>query len=213
MNYACSLIQSLKNVGQLILLTHYLNVMNELKKWLKNQTEKAMDQQGKDKNQATAALFYIDTVQPSGNESRQSRIIEMPKYLREYEAEYHFLYNMMLRFLANETDRSDYFFVMPNVLRKILEVFLAFKVPGSEGLSSKIKNIEGRADKIGINRDRLRAVERLAHVESHGDSLDDLITFSNITVEETTDAANALLDLMEKMDAEHKNRMCKVCKP
>jgi wobble nucleotide-excising tRNase len=212
MNYACSMIQSLHNVGQLIVMTHNLNVMNEMKKWLKNLTEKVMQRSNRDANDAMAALFFIDTVQPNGRESRQSRLVEMPKHLRDYEAEYHFLFNMMLRFRASEPDRANYFFVMPNVLRKILEVFLAFKLPGPDGLSSKIKNIEGRADEIGIDCDRLRAVERLAHVESHGDSLDDLVTMSSITVEETSDAANALLELMEKMDKEHKARMCRLCR-
>ena len=212
MNYACSLIKSLGNVGQLIVLTHNLHVMNELKKWMRDRTAKEMERRGKDKDNATATLLFIDTVQPNDADSRRSYLVELPKYLRDYESEYHYLFHMVLRFASSDQDRTNYFFVMPNVLRKVLEIFLAFKRPGPDGLSSKIDWLARSAQDIGIDELRIRALERLAHTESHGDSIDDLVTSSSMTVEEAHEAAVVLLELIEKMDPEHKKRMLKQCR-
>ncbi|MFA9476947.1 AAA family ATPase [Phycisphaerales bacterium AB-hyl4] len=213
MNYACGMIRSLNNVAQLIVMTHSVQVMNEVKKWMRRNTENEMARRGKDVNDATAAMFFIDTVQPNGSKSRRSRIVELPKHLRDYESEYHFLFHMILRFLSSEEERANYFFVMPNVLRKVLEVFLAFKLPGPDGLSSKVDQVARDASAIMMDEMRIRALERLAHVESHGDNIEDLVSTSSMTVEETKDAADALLQLIEGMDSEHKRRMCKQCQP
>jgi hypothetical protein len=101
---------------------------------------------------------------------------------------------------------------MPNVLRKVLEIFLAFKMPGPDGLSSTIESLAKKSADIGVDEIRGRALERLAHVESHGDNVDDLISLSSMTVEETTDAAKSLLELVDKLDSDHKERMCKLCR-
>ncbi|MCH8824636.1 MAG: AAA family ATPase [Planctomycetes bacterium] len=212
LNYACSLIRSLEDVGQLIVLTHNVNVMNEIKKWLKPRTEQRTSEAQGNSGAATATLLYIDTIQPNGTETRESRLVEFPKHLRDYESEYQYLFHLVLRFLHSEEDRGNYFFVMPNVVRKVLEVFLAFRLPGPDGLSSKISNLAGRADEIGIDECRLRALGRLAHVESHGDNLDDLVTLSSMTIEETKNAVDTLLELMEKLDPDHKKRMCRICR-
>ncbi|MEX0885824.1 MAG: AAA family ATPase [Phycisphaeraceae bacterium] len=211
LNYACNLIRSLDNVGQLIILTHHIHAMNELKKWLLGRTESGMDRRGRSRDDATATLAFVDTIQPDGESSRRSSLIELPRHLRDYESEYHYLFHMVLRFLNSKQDRGNYFFVMPNVLRKVLEAFLSFKMPGPEGLSSKIGNLVQRADQIGVDALRVRALERLAHVESHGDSIDDLISLPSMTVEEVEDAAQSLLGLIEKLDSEHWERMRSLC--
>ena len=65
---------------------------------------------------------------------------------------------------------------------------------------------------LGLDPARLRAVDRLVQVESHGDNLDDLVTFSSMTVEEAHESAKALMELVEKLDADHYNRLCRQCR-
>lgn len=134
----------------------------------------------------------------------------MPRHIREYESEYQYLFHLVLRFLETP-DGTDYFYVMPNALRKVLDVFLAFKVPGSAGLSSKVEKI---ATDLGDDFDqgRILALDRLVQLESHADNLDDLIAHSSMTVEETKDAANALLAVMEALDKPHLDQMRRVCR-
>ena len=206
LNYAFSIIKAaLSEAGQLIIMTHNLHFMNEAKKWLKSKTEKEV---GTDK--ASATLLFLDVTQKDGADTRSSSIKEMPKYIREYESEYQYLFHLVLQFAQSPDGQTGYFFVMPNALRKVMEIFLAFKLPGSDGLSSKVDVIaKGDHD---LDPNRIRALDRLVQLESHADNLDDLVTFSSMTIEETKNATDALLALMEALDKSHYDRMCRICR-
>jgi hypothetical protein len=77
----------------------------------------------------------------------------------------------------------------------------AERVPGSDGLSNKVDGIAKGG--YGLDPARIRALDRLVQLESHADNLDDLVTFSSMTIEETKDAADALMALMETLDKKH----------
>lgn len=206
MNYACSLVLSrLSGTAQLFVLTHNQHCMNEFRKaWMK----RAYPEDGR---AATAGLFFLDVRMPEASTRRLSQIIEMPKHLRSYDSEYHFLCSKSLEFEAAGSGYSDSWFMMPNVIRRILEIFLAFKAPGTHSLKEKLMNLAKTLD--GIDEVRVRALERLVQVESHSDSLDDLISISSMNVEETRDANAALLLLMARADPEHEKAIRRQCRP
>lgn len=135
----------------------------------------------------------------------------MPRHIREYESEYQYLFHLVLKFVEAPDGQSGYFYVMPNALRKVLEIFLAFKLPGSGGLGSKIESI-AKEEGNGLDAGRILALERLVQLESHADNLDDLVTLSPMTVEETKDAANVLLALMDALDKPHYDKMRRICR-
>lgn len=206
MNYASALLLNrLAKVGQLFVFTHNQPCMNEFKKAWKG---RARAEPGKS---PTARLLFIDVAVPEGAAARTATLIELPKQLREFDSEYHYLFQKVLEFEKVGVGHSDYAFMMPNVLRRVLEVFLAFKVPRSGNVSDKLKTIEDRHD--GIDLDRLRALERLSQVESHSDNLDDLIAQSSMTVEESRDATRALIHLFEKVDVDHLKDLRTHCNP
>jgi hypothetical protein len=102
--------------------------------------------------------------------------------------------------------------MMPNVLRRVLEVFLAFRCPGNAPLTSKIEQLCKANPEL--DKDRIRALEPLTQVKSHSDSLDDLISFSSMTFEETKDATGALLVVMAQVDIlDGLRRICNLEKP
>lgn len=201
LNFCCNLMKSrLSNAEQLIVLTHNHHCMNEFKKGWRRLAESTPP---------TGALLYLDVSKPAGGQRRSSRLVVMPGHLYAYDSEYVFLYEKILRF-HEQGDASEYFHMMPNVLRKVLEIFLAFKVPGSDNLVQKIAQIKD--PDFGLDHDRLVALERLSQVESHSDSIDDLIGFSSMTIEETKSAAASLLDMIQKLDAFHARRMARLCR-
>jgi wobble nucleotide-excising tRNase len=210
LNYSFSILKaSVKDACQVFLLTHNLQFMNEVRKWLKPSTEKEIRKRKSSQNAvASSTLMFLDTVQPGGPETRNCVLKELPKHIRDYESEYHYLMSLILRFVDSE-EATDYFFLMPNAVRKALDVFLAFKVPGPEGLGSKVARIS--TELKGIDPARIQALERLAQMESHSDNLDDLVSFSAATVEEIRDAARTLLDLMGQLDATHLADMKSLC--
>ena len=205
MHYACALIRGrLSPATQLIVLTHNLQCMNEIKKdWRK------LAYPEETKKPPTAALMFIDVTIPAGKTARTATLIEMPKYLRAYDSEYHFLCHKVLEFEAKGTEYFEYAYMMPHVIRRVLDVFLAFKVPGSDSMKGKIAALCRAND--GLDPVRLVALERLAQGESHSDNLDDLISQSSMTVEESRDANAALLELMRVVDPIHTAAIRKQC--
>lgn len=200
LHYAFSLISNtLDGASQLIILTHNLHFMNEVKKWLRNRVKNG-----------TATLLFLDVVQDVRADTRASSIKIMPTLIREYDSEYQYLFHLVLQFVQSPDGQTDYFYLMPNALRKLLDIFLAFKLPGSEGLSNKVDNIANSGH--DLDPARIRALDRLVQLESHADNLDDLVTFSSMTIEETRDAADALLALMETLDKSHYDRLCHICR-
>lgn len=204
LNYACALVRSrLSKARQLIVLTHNQQCMNEFRKEWKAKTRPA---DGKD---PTATFLFLDVALPEGAKKRVAQITPLSKLLREYDSEYHFLFHHVLRFTDAGEDYSEYAYMMPNVLRRVLDVFLAFKCPGNDGLKGKVQKLCD--DHPDLDRTRMTALERLSQVESHSENLDDLISFSTMTLEETRDATQALMAMMAHVDAGHFKALKKIC--
>ena len=205
LNYACALIRSRLAVAcQVIILTHNLQCLNEFKKAWKN---KARPRDGKD---PTATFLFLDVRKADPEGQRQSHFTEMSRLLREYDSEYHFLFKHVLDFALSEEKYYDHSYMMPNVLRRVLDVFLAFKCPGSSGLPGQLDQL--CKDHEGLDRVRLAGLERLAQVESHSDNLDDLLSFSSMTIEETKGAAELLLEMIEAVDSNHLKSVKRLCR-
>ncbi len=133
----------------------------------------------------------------------------MSKLLREYDSEYHFLSSHVLRFVKRPDAYDDHGYMIPNVIRRVLDVFLAFKCPGGGGLPSQLEKL--CKDYPTLDREKLAALERLTQVESHSDNVDDLLSFSTMTLEETRGAAITLFTMMEEVDAKHLMRLKSLC--
>jgi wobble nucleotide-excising tRNase len=205
LNFACSLVKSrLEKAAQVFILTHNLQCMNEFRKAWKGRVRPP---EGKE---PTGTFLFIDVTIPEGQHRRSSTIIEMSKLLREYDSEYHFLFSHILRFVEQPDAYDDHGYMIPNVIRRVLDVFLAFKCPGGGGLPSQLDKL--CADYSILDRERLAALERLAQVESHSDNIDDLLSFSTMTLEETKGAAAALFDMIEKVDSKHLERLKSLCR-
>lgn len=205
LNFACALVRSrLEKAAQVFILTHNLQCMNEFRKAWKG---KVRPPAGKE---PTATFLFIDVTIPEGQLRRSSTIVEMSKLLREYDSEYHFLFSHVLRFVEQPDAYDDQGYMMPNVIRRVLDVFLAFKCPGGGGLPAQLDKL--CADYPELDREQLAALERLAQVESHSDNIDDLLSFSTMTLEETKGAATALFNTINKVDSKHLERLKSLCR-
>jgi wobble nucleotide-excising tRNase len=152
----------------------------------------------------------LDVTVPETTGLRTSKIIEMPPQLKGYDSDYHFLCHKVFQFEAAGDAHSEYWFMMPNVIRRVLEVFLAFKVPGSHSISQKLDTLIKKHP--NLDKTRIAALERLIQIESHSDSLDNLIAQSSLTIEEARVANTALLDLMKAADEGHEMAIRAQCK-
>ncbi|WP_354001942.1 AAA family ATPase [Stagnihabitans tardus] len=205
LNFACSLVRSrLEKAAQVFILTHNMQCMNEFKKAWKGRARPSADKE------PTAKFLFIDVTIPEGQARRSSTIVEMSKLLREYDSEYHFLFSHLLRFVEQPDTYDDHGYLMPNVIRRVLDVFLAFKCPGGGGLPGQLDKL--CVDYPELDREQLTALERLAQVESHSDNIDDLLSFSTMTLEETRGAATLLFHTIKKVDSKHLERLKGLCR-
>lgn len=195
MNYAFNLLRNhATQAKQVFILTHNIHFMNECKKWLKKS--------------GNASLTCIDMTQ---NEDgvRTSKLVSMPKLLKNFDSEYHYLYKFVRNFAATGDAHYEYTYLMPNVMRKVLEVFLMFKVPTHADIVSKLDELT--MEHRELDAIRLKALNRLLQVESHGDSMEDIVSMSPMTLEETKDCAAALIDMMKLVDRRHYDGLESVC--
>jgi len=79
--------------------------MNEFRKAWKGRVRPP---DGKD---PTATFLFIDTAIPAGQDKRSSTIVEMSRLLREYDSEYHFLFNHILKFTENPNIYDDHGYI------------------------------------------------------------------------------------------------------
>ena len=93
--------------------------------------------------------------------------------------------------------------------RKVLDIFLAFKDPGCSGLEPKVDKII--KDYPALDGARVKAMERLAQIESHSESIGDVTTFSAYTLHQVSDAASCLMTLINEVDPIHKKAMDGLC--
>lgn len=213
LNYSFNVLRAiLEDVCQVVLLTHNLHYMNQICNWLKPRTESALKRNGKNPDDATAALLFLDVVLPTDATSRACTLTALPKYIRDYESEYHYLVHLLLGFVESK-GANDYVYLMPNAMRKVLDVFLAFRLPGADGLGSKVSKAVAIAAERSVDIDpaRVFSLVTLAQVESHSDNLDDLVTLSAPTLEEIRTAAETLLQLMHALDEPHLAEMRRLC--
>lgn len=134
----------------------------------------------------------------------------MPNLLLNFDSEYHYLFKFVSDFEKAGEQHYDYTYLMPNVMRKVLEVFLTFKVPTGADIVSKLDTLS--ADYEELDAIRLKALNRLVQVESHGDSMDDIVAISPMTVEETRDCAQGLIAMMKAVDRRHYDGLANLCR-
>ncbi|SIP96524.1 AAA family ATPase [Bosea sp. TND4EK4] len=203
MNFSCALVKSrLEGAAQLFVLTHNQHFMNEFKKaWRARWSPK------KKETEPSAALFFLDVRLPADGR-RTSSLQKMSRLLREYDFEYHFLFQHVLRFAA-QGDAYEYGYMMPNVLRRVIEVFLAFRCPGGTDIEAMLELLRSGTT---LEPEPVAALARLAQLESHSDSIDDLTYLSPVTIEEMVQANATLIRLMEEVDEGHVAGLRRICR-
>jgi wobble nucleotide-excising tRNase len=197
MTYVFALIKSrLDEAAQLFILTHNLDFLRENKKWLNKRFRHETDK--------TAEFLFVERFSEKDGSIR-ARIIPLPSLISEYDSEYHYLYSLIHGLIEKPGDFGKFQYLMPNAIRKVLEIFLAFKIPGSAGLGDKVNQVLRKYP--DLDDCRVRSMEHLAQLESHSDSIGDTITFSGFTLEQVREGASTLLDMIGIMDESHRADM------
>ena len=125
--------------------------------------------------------------------SRRMTIQKLDPLLERYESEYHYLFSIIYREAnAVEPATMERAYHLPNVARRVLEMFLAFRMPQAAGeLWNKMKELD-------FDEARKLRIVRFVHTHSHGDTISEPEHDPSVLGE----ARSVLVDLMELIKAE-----------
>ena len=184
-----------KDADQLFIFTHSHSFFRQVKNWfnhLPNQKKKAAD--------VRPGRFYMLTSHVNGGH-RSSSISKLDSLLHEYESEYHYLFSLVYE-AANSEAEGDlkHNYHLPNVARRLLESFLAFRQPSKSG------ELRQQLDLIDLDVAKKTRILRFLHTHSHAGQISDPEHDPSILIE-TKQVLNDLLELIQKDDGRHFDQM------
>jgi len=176
-----------KEAGQLFILTHNFLFFRQVKDWFGYLPKQDV------------GYYMLNVVKD--NAGRNSRLVQLDPFLRDYESEYHYLFSLVYR-AANAESGSDelsQYYYLPNVIRRLLEAFLEFKVPGKGSIHKRLEGIKFDPAK----KDRIR---RFCDTHSHSRVIDEPEQ-DPVILGEAPHVAEDVMDLIRTVDQEHFNGM------
>ena len=184
-----------KDAGQLFVLTHNFSFFRQIRNWfhyLKGQNKK-------DVSQRPAGFFMLDSAVEEN--ARNSAIRWLDPLLEQYESEYQYLFARVYRAsteLASQGLEQNY--VLPNMARRVLEAFLAFRQPQVSG------DLWQKLNAVPFDEAKKLRILRFLHTHSHsiavGEPEHDLTALA-----EGPAVLKDLLEMIESLDGGHYSAM------
>lgn len=193
--------QRTSKAGQLFVLTHNFAFFRQVRNWFYS-----LPGQRKTDPSKQPARFYMLSPQFT-NGIRTASIAPLDPFLHQYESEYHYLFKRVNE-EANKAVASglESYYAIPNLARRLLESFLAFRVPNVAGeLYQKLEAIE--FDTVKKTR-VLRFLHTYSHLDQVSEPEHDISLLS-----ETPAVLKDLLELIEFNDAGHYKSMMGLIAP
>lgn len=183
--------ESIKEAEQIFILTHHFDFFRQVKNWFSHC------------NKDEREYFMVVCQEESG--IRKSLLLKIDKLLIDYESEYHFLFSVLYNFAEMKKNELKDMYPMPNIARKFLESFLAFRVP----LGSKITNIHARLEHIIFDPIKKTRINRFVETHSHPRYESGIQDFDMTILSETSAIVSDLLELVKAEDEKHYNFLVK----
>ncbi len=180
-----------QDVAQLFILTHNFTFFRNVRNWFHH----LKDQRKKDINQRPARFYMLESRFHGTN--RFSVLSPLDPLLERYDSEYQYLFSRIYSEAHGPSATSlEENYILPNIARRLLEGFLAFRQPQISGeLWKKMEAMDSdQAEKLRI----LRYVHTYSHSNSIGEPGHDLSLLA--------ESCSVLLDIlrfMETHDPEH----------
>lgn len=190
-----------KACGQLFVLTHNFGFFRQVKNWFHFVNRKNK----KEPNAPLARFFMLKTVDDQQN-GRSAHVCAIDPLLQEYESEYQYLFKCVWessRGSNGDISLRDHY-SMPNVARRLLEAFLAFRYPEHRGDGALYASLE----QATFDDSRKTRVLRFVHTYSHAGRIQD-VEEEPWGLAETSAVLTDILDLIQHEDPNHYGGMIK----
>jgi wobble nucleotide-excising tRNase len=191
-----------KQCGQLFILTHSFPFFRLVKNWFHH-----LPGQRKKKTEAHPARFYMLRSFGHTDGSRTSRLGPLDPLLQEHESEYQYLFKRVYdEAHRNNLATLEHHYGLPNVARRLIEAFLAFRFPEMSG------DLGPRLDRIAFDSAKKTRILRLLNTYSHAGAIADPEHDLSLLAE-TQPVLLDLLQMMKAVDREHYEGLEKIVAP
>lgn len=181
--------------AQVLILTHNFAMFRQVRNWFHH----LKHQGNKDITKRPARFYMLDC--SLSDQGRRSSITQLDPLLEQFESEYHYLFSRIYRRAQAEAlGGLEANYIFPNMARRLLETFLAFRRPQHAGeLRQKLQGIDfDEAKKLRILR--------FLHTHSHSDAIVDSEHDPSVLGEAQAVLGN-LLELIQREDPAHFDAM------
>lgn len=152
------------------------------------------------KNKYKIASYYL--IKRIDKDSSYLR--NLPIALKEYNSEYHYLFTTLLKLREKDLFDDTYIYTLPNMIRKLLEIFTSFKIPNTK------TKLDQRLIKLCKTEQDAHRIYKFINHLSHSDSITFSIEFP--TQEESKEILEIVFKMIEKVDSQHFEGMNKISK-
>lgn len=187
--------------SQILILTHNFAMFRQVRNWFHH----LPGQNKKDVTKRPARFYMLDC--SLTNQGRRSRIAPLDPLLEQFESEYHYLFaRVYRRAQANAAGGLEANYIFPNMARRLLETFLAFRRPQHAGeLRQKLQGID-------FDETTKLRILRFLHTHSHADAIVDP-EHDPSALGEAKAVLTDLLALIQHEDAAHYDAMVALVDP
>lgn len=175
---------------QIIVLTHDFSFFSLVKGWF--QHDPVCKPQSR----------YFSLTSSMSPDGKYATVTVMDKLLKDFASEYQYLFHLVKRGATADVKGLAELYGLPNVGRRLLEHFIAFKFPGGLGKDDLIV----RMRKLDLDTKTLALLNRFLNIHSHGDGIASAEHDLNLLAE-TPKVMQAILEVMRKEDKEHVDRL------
>ena len=197
------LIDTLKNFGQYVVLTHDFNLLRLFLKSQKNRWTESVKKidKGDTAEKQFPSVSFLEVFTASQDDQRVTRIEELPRMLRNNVSEYAYLFSMVMKGVADATD-SERLFLLPNAARRVLESYANYRAPHMPNFDQQLRSLIEDEEAGEAYRDVYDFCNRYSHGEGseHIDVLDARAVHAQI---------RRAMEFLKVVDPKHFSRMCK----
>lgn len=188
--------ERIKDAGQIFIFTHNFTFFRQIKNWF-----------GYIGRSRPNKVRYYMLKSHFQNGERSAYLTLIDELLKKYESEYHHLFSVVIQGAAqSDALPMETYYPLPNVVRRLLEAFLAFKEPGKTGeLSQQLRD-------INFDISKKERIVRFTNTYSHHGLMPEPAHDMSVLTEAPFVAQDVLL-LIKQMDRGHFDSMCSLCAP
>lgn len=187
-----------EKAGQLIILTHNFAFFRQVRNWFHH----LKGQNRKDINQRPARFYMLECAHDQNG--RYACVRWLDPLLEQYESEYHYLFARIYRASGQALlPKLEENYGLPNMARRVLETFLAFRQPQSSG------DLYQKMQVVQFDEAKKQRILRFLHTHSHGDFVSEPEHDLSILAEGRA-VLKDLLELLKAQDEKHFTEMVKL---